>query len=298
MRAGTRLMGDVPDAARVFPPEPAVIATTIAQAKGLGAMETTSRQRSPLARGLRLLDHLRERPATISELARLLEVNRSTILRLVRELRQAGYIDQDPASRRFYVGPEKRSSNIASEGADMGAPLLRKRGWEDWVEIVQHKLANVRDMLGESTMFSVPARDRMLYSAFFNNDHPVGVQEAIGSARPMHASAVGKAYLSALPASALDIVLGRLDYNSGTENAAKGPLQLRDRLEEARETGYAVDHDETFVGLSCVAVPVILNGSALVGAAGVTGLTHRFTSAQVGEFGALLLSELRHIETK
>lgn len=109
----------------------------------------------------------------------------------------------------------------------------------------------------------------------------------------MHASAVGKAYLSALPPAALDMVLGRLDYNTGTDNAARGPLQLRDRLEEVRTRGYAVDHDETFVGLSCVAVPVIVNGSTLVGAAGVTGLTYRFTAERVDQFRSLLVSRLR-----
>ena len=55
----------------------------------------------------------------------------------------------------------------------------------------------------------------------------------------------------------------------------KAPFQLRGMLDRARDQGYAVDRDETFVGLSCVAVPVIVNGSTLVGAAGITGLTHR-----------------------
>jgi IclR family acetate operon transcriptional repressor len=147
-------------------------------------------------------------------------------------------------------------------------------------------------------MFAVPARDRMLYISFFNNDHPIGVQEAIGGARPMHASAVGKAYLSAFPPSSLDVVLGRLDYSVGTENAAKGPFQLREMIDRARDLGYAIDRDETFVGLSCVAVPVTVNGSTLVGAAGVTGLTHRFTPDRVSEFGSLLVKRLRHLEAK
>ena len=110
-------------------------------------------------------------------------------------------------------------------------------------------------------MFVVPARDRMLYVAFFGTDHPIGVQESIGSARPMHASAVGKAYLSALPPGTLDVVLGRLDYSEGTENAAKGPFQLRDMLDDVRRQGYAYDCDETFVGLSCVATAVVVNGT-------------------------------------
>lgn len=289
---------EAPDAPQVG--SPAVGRVVVAQSKRLGVAGVPSRRRSPLARGLRLLDHLREGPATMSELTEVLGVNRSTALRLVRELRQAGYIEEDRASRmvalnsrKFGVAPGGAWENVDTRGSNVGGA-----GCYDWAEVVHRKLGDIRDALGESTMFAVPAGDRMLYVAFFNNDHPVGVQEAIGSARPMHASAVGKACLAALPPSTLDIVLGRLDYSGGTESAAKGPLQLRDRLDEARDQGYAVDRDETFVGLSCVAAPVILNSSALVGAAGVTGLTHRFTPERVDEFGALLLKELREIETR
>ncbi len=250
------------------------------------------RQRSPLTRGLQTLDRLREQPSTVSELAQALGVNRSTVHRLVQELELAGYIERDSSSRRFLVV----SGKLATPTAGPGAVADQEVGG-DWGEVSYQALRELRDLVAESTMFAVPARDRMLYIAFFSTDHPIGVQESIGSARPMHASAVGKAYLSALPVPLLDIVLGRLDYSGGTENAAKGPFQLRDMLDEVREQGYAIDHDETFVGLSCVATPVIVNGSTLVGAAGITGLTHRFLPDRARDFGTLLVGRLRHLET-
>jgi DNA-binding IclR family transcriptional regulator len=255
----------------------------------------TPRHRSPLTRGLQTLDRLREQPSTISELARVLGVNRSTVHRLVQELEVAGYIERDSSSRRFLVASDKLATPSVHPGATGGTD---GGVGGDWAEASYQALRELRDLVGESTMFAVPARDRMLYIAFFSTDHPIGVQEAIGSARPMHASAVGKAYLSALPLPILDIVLGRLDYSSGTDNAAKGPFQLRDMLDEVREQGYAIDHDETFVGLSCVATSVIVNGSTLVGAAGITGLTHRFGPDQARYFGALLVGRLHHLETK
>jgi DNA-binding IclR family transcriptional regulator len=255
-----------------------------------------SKPRSPLVRGLQALDHLRATPATITELACVLGVNRSTAYRLVRELEQAGCVKRETASRRFLAvagGP-----GVPQHSAPSAPKPAESPGTRDWGETSQQALRDLRDLVGESTMFAVPARDRMIYISFFNNDHPVGVQEAIGGARPMHASAVGKAYLSAFPLSSLDVVLGRLDYSVGTENAAKGPFQLREMIDRTRDQGYGVDCDETFVGLSCVAVPVIVNGSTLVGAAGITGLTHRFTPDRVSEFGSLLVRHLGHLEAK
>ena len=146
----------------------------------------------------------------------------------------------------------------------------------DWGEVSYQALRELRDLVGESTMFANSARDRMLYIAFFSTDHPIGVQEAIGSARPMHASAVGKAYFVSPAPAAPGHRAGPPRLQRRHRKRGKGPFQLRDTLDEVREQGYAIDHDETFVGLSCVATPVIVNGSTLVGAAGVTGLTHRF----------------------
>ena len=256
--------------------------------------EGPQRLRSPLSRGLQALDRLRERPLAASELALLLGVNRSTAHRLLRELEQAGYVARDPASRRFVVAAEKFTGPAPVQSPAAGGATASSV----WGEVSYQVLRDLRDLVGESSMLAVPARDQMLYVAFFGTDHPIGVQEAIGSARPMHASAVGKAYLAALPSAILDVVLGRLNYADGTENAAKGPFQLRDMLDEVRQLGYAIDRDETFVGLSCVATPVVVNGSTLVGAAGLTGLTHRFSAERVREFGALLMERLASLVTK
>ena len=100
---------------------------------------------------------------------------------------------------------------------------------EGELEVLHHELRAIRDLAGESTVFAMPASDRMLYAAFYPTGHPVGVRESIGSARPMHASAVGKAYLSALDSPTLDVVLGRLNYSEGTDRAAKGPIELREQ---------------------------------------------------------------------
>ena len=68
----------------------------------------------------------------------------------------------------------------------------------------------------------------------------------------MHCSAMGKAYLSALEDLALDSELGLLSYQGGTELAARGPIELRERVEDTRKRNYAIDRDETAEGASCV----------------------------------------------
>jgi DNA-binding IclR family transcriptional regulator len=152
-------------------------------------------------------------------------------------------------------------------------------------------LAALRDRHGEAVVQAVPADLSMVYVAFVASAHPVAVQEGLGTVRPMHASALGKAYLSGLGAPALDRELGKLDYGRGTARAPQGPLELRRHLEEARGRGFALDLEETFDGVVCVAVPTCIGG-ILFGATGISGPSSRLPRDQLEEIGGELAARL------
>jgi DNA-binding IclR family transcriptional regulator len=110
----------------------------------------------------------------------------------------------------------------------------------------------------------------------------------------MHCSAVGKAYLSALEPSVLGEIVHRLTFDAGTHNAAKDPVELLRRVEAAREVGYAVDRDETSLGVSCVAAPLWV-GDALIGAVGATGPSSRFPDEVAGRIGLHLRNAVEQL---
>jgi DNA-binding IclR family transcriptional regulator len=258
-------------------------------------------RRSPLLRGLYVLEALDERPATVGEIAEALAISRSSAHRLMAKLEEGGYVKREPGARRFMLAtgrfPHRQDDPGALEDQrvpDLGEEIHRIVG--QWGEAIHGIVVELRDATGESAVFSVAARDRMVYVAFCPSVHPVRVEEYIGSTRPMHCSAVGKAYLSGLEDETLDIVLGRLSYTEGTPSAARGPFQLRDKLLEVSKLGYAVDHDECLLGLSCVATPVFVNQTVLVGAAGVTGPTQRFSDERTERYGNLLLEKAHYLK--
>jgi DNA-binding IclR family transcriptional regulator len=235
---------------------------------------------SQLRRGLRALEELAVSPKTAAELARSLGVNRSTALRLLQELETAGYVVRDEASKRFFTAVERLYRLIAS-GDDH---------W-DWAELVDSVLVAIRDDFGEAAMQAVPAGGAMVYLAFFPSAHPVAVREQIGTVRPMHCSALGKAYLSALDQQSLDVEIGRMSFEGGTRRAPRGPEELKQRLAETRERGYASDREETFEGVVCIATPTRIDG-ALIGAAGVSGPAHRLPEATADLIGSALVERL------
>jgi DNA-binding IclR family transcriptional regulator len=251
---------------------------------GRAAVSRVRSAESQLRRGLRVLEELAARPGTAAELARELGVNRSTALRLLNELEDAGYVVRDSDTKRYSAIVERLYALVASHDDH----------W-DWVELIAPTLASLRDEFAEAVVHAVPANGSMVYMAFFPSLHPIAVRERVGTVRPMHCSGLGKAYLSALDQRSLDIELGRLSYEGGTPHAAKGPIELRQRVAEARERGYAVDWEETFDGVVCVAAPTTVGG-ALVGAAGVSGPASRLSEGRVEEIAVRLVKRLATLD--
>ena len=235
--------------------------------------DAIDRGTSAIARAIRVIELLAEQPRSASEMARATGVNRSTALRLLQELESTGYVARDAVTKHFSTVPARFFALVASH-----------EDHADWSEAIDPVLANLRDESGEATMLGVPANGAMVYLAYFPSTHLVAVREQLGTVRPMHASALGKAFLAALPPAALDVELGRMSFEGGSPTSAKGPIELRERLDLARERGYAIDRDETFDGVTCVAAAVHI-GSTLIGAIGASGPSSRFAAERIAEIG-------------
>jgi DNA-binding IclR family transcriptional regulator len=232
---------------------------------------------SPVRRAFAALESLADGPRTAADIARVLGVNRSTALRLMSELQMLGYVRRDPSDKRFATVPARFYPLMGSQ-VDHA----------DWSEFIDPALAALRDEFGEAAIMGVPANGTMVYLAFFPSVHLVAVRERLGTTRPMHCSALGKAYLSALDDRALDGELALLTYRGGTPKAARGPIELRERLERARHSGFAADLEESFEGATCVAAPLRIGGS-LVGAIGLSGPSARLGDERVAEIGQRLI---------
>jgi DNA-binding IclR family transcriptional regulator len=241
-----------------------------------------TRPTSHLARGLRALELLARGPRSAASVSTELGVNRSTSLRLLQELEVLGYVRRDLRSKRYAITSERFMTLAAHDYAT------------EWHEVLNPILERLRDEAGEATVLATPANGVMVYVTFFDSAHTVGIRERLGTIRPMHASALGKAWLSTLPDEALDAELGRISYSGGTHAAARGPIELRRQVVEARERGWAVDVDESVEGVSCVAAPAAI-GDVTVGAIAISAPTARMNPAAVDAHGRLLVVALTDV---
>ena len=243
-------------------------------------LQTAPRNLSLIARAFKTVEFLAEGEHTGSEVAQRFGIDRSTALRLLHELVNTGYVTRDPGTKRY---------------ATVGARFYRLIGnapdHSDLSELVDPMLRAIRDTFSEAAVLAVPSRGSMVYVGFYPSDNILAVREHLGALRPMHCSAVGKAYLSGLDEVALGDELARLMFEGGTEFAARNPASLMERIARARELGYAHDRDETSVGVSCVAAPLFVGGS-IIGAVGLTAPTTRLTDDLVALIGSRLRADV------
>ena len=236
---------------------------------------------SHLHRGLRALEVLAAQPTSAADVASKLGVNRSTGLRLLQELESLGFVSRDPRTRRY---------SIVSERFVPFTSGLR----HDWQQLINPVLERCRDEVGESTIFATPVNGVMVHVSFYVSSHNIAVREQIGTVRPMHASAIGKAWLSALPDAELAVELEGIDYSTGTHRAPRDAAELRERVLEARRRGWAVDQEETALGAGCVAAPTWV-GSTPVGAVAISAPITRLDDATMIRYGTLLVEAMDSI---
>ncbi len=148
---------------------------------------------SHIHRAFQALEALVSGPQTAASIAQVLGVNRSTALRLMSEIESLGYVVRDPDTKSYAIAPARFYPFVASHGDHL-----------DWSMVVDPILSDLRDEFGEAAIMGVPANGTMVYLAFFSSIHVIMVRERLGTTRPMHCSALGKAYLSALDDRALD----------------------------------------------------------------------------------------------
>jgi IclR family transcriptional regulator, pca regulon regulatory protein len=207
-------------------------------------------QTQSLERGLSILSAFRpEDPLLgISELARMLDLNRSTVHRYVATLHRLGYLQQDPATRRYRLGMRV---------LDLGFSAINSM---ELREIAQPHLQELSDKTGHTVNMAILDHSDIVYIDRVRSPRPgqnqIDLNLHVGSRLPAYCTSMGKVMLAYLPEPALGDVLDH------TELIQRGPNTMTDRkgliaeLHRIRLSGLAVNNEELAYGLRSIAVAI------------------------------------------
>jgi DNA-binding IclR family transcriptional regulator len=244
-----------------------------------------------LNRGLDILEKL----ATTSELglgpsavAEEVGLDKATVTRLLRTLIEAGYVRQDPVTRKYRL-----TGKILRLAQGVAVSL-------DLERVARPHLIALRDRVGETAHLGVMEGESVYYVDKLEAEHSLQLVSAIGQEMPLHSTALGKAILAALPEAEREAKLRRMDFVARTERTICNLEQFREEIRLTQGRGYAIDDRENEPQGTCVAAAIIGADGRPVGAISVSGphvrvqehvvqlgLQVRATAAQVAwELGA------------
>lgn len=119
-----------------------------------------------------------------------------------------------------------------------------------------HEIVSSMPVLGAVTaQLAVLDGQDVLYMARRDGSQPFQISSGVGVRLPATCTAVGKVLLANLPVTLEELGI-RPPFRTATDRSHRGVESLRQDLEGVRARGYAVDDEETSLGVMCFAVYV------------------------------------------
>ncbi|MBX5436808.1 MAG: IclR family transcriptional regulator [Alicyclobacillaceae bacterium] len=203
---------------------------------------------------------------TLSEIAREVQLHKSTVHRLLVSLQQKGFVRKQPDSDKYWIGwsvLELLSNMYRSD--QLAAAVLPE-------------MTRLRDLTGETVSLYVRSGIERIRIQSVESHEPVRNVAGIGKTYPLYVGASGKVLLAFSGEELLQQVLDdpstpRLDVP-----------ELRRQLAAIREQGYAISIQERDAGAAALAVPILIRSADVVAALSVSGPATRFTPEKMMQF--------------
>lgn len=213
-----------------------------------------------LDRGLQILFILSEhRSRGVTELADDLQVNKSTVFRLLDTMRMRGLVQQDEVTAKYRLGIGILQ---ISDG------LIKNL---DIIGIAKPVLKQLMAATKESAHLCTLSEDKVYIVDEVKSNYVMKVSAAIGQEEPIFCSSVGKSILAYLSEDKIDRILSSIEFIPYTKKTKMKKDELIAELAEIRQQGYALDDEELSEGVRCIAAPIFNFKGQVKNSIGISG---------------------------
>lgn len=222
----------------------------------------------------------------ITVLAKRLGVAKSTAHRLASTLVAEGFLEQNPADGRYRLGLLLFA---------MGAMVRRRMNVSEQAVPYLHDLC---ERSGETVHLAVLHEREILYLRNIESQHAIRPRSYLGVRMPAHCTSEGRALLAFSPPLLVAGVM-RSGLSPRTSHTVTEKTALTRLLAAVRETGYAVDDEESENGMRGVAAPIFDASGVAVAAVGLAGPVQRLTKQNLRrQFAPMVVKAAREISAR
>jgi len=232
-----------------------------------------------LRRAVQTLDVLAKADSDLSirELAEETAVSKSAVQRILSSLVETGLAVQDPASRRYGLGPRTLV---------LGTAYQRRI---DLRAVALPHMTHLRDLTGETVGLSVRVGDELLHVEQVESGSALRRSFEIGRTLPLWCGAPSRLFLADLPAGERDEIVRARRASAVVPAAPPTAEELLASVERCRAQGYATAYGETIPGVSTVAAGLRGADGQVAATLSVTGPSTRWTRDAIDRWVPVLL---------
>ena len=214
----------------------------------------------------------------ITEISEMLGIHKATAQGLIRELLNAGFLDQDPETRKYKLGFAIYELGVAlSSGLQINQVSVNPA----------HSLAM---KTGFVVRLSIPDRDSAIIVMDAYPRATPFLYPQFGLRFPLYCTALGKALLAYWNAERIEAYCSTIEFFAFTENTIQTKDRLVHELAEVRQKGFAVNREEHLLSRSAIAAPIFDATGAAVASIGIVIEPSRLLADNVKKLSPAVIS--------
>ncbi len=218
----------------------------------------------------------------VSEIAKLLDISKSTASEIMTTLAEAGLLTRT-RSGRYRLGWRL---------FELSQVLLDNT---DFCTVARLAMQELVERWGETTHLAVLEGAHVIYVEKLQATPAVQILlSRVGARLPAHCSGVGKVLLAYQDWQKVAELMGEQEMRAFTPNTITCLDALATELAGVRAQGFAFDHEEVALGLCCVAAPIYDVEERIIAAISMSIPAYRFYPQQ-DNYTSIILKTACHI---
>lgn len=213
---------------------------------------------------------LADSPQRFTDIAKELDLTKSTAHRLVTALEKYEFIKKNPLSGLYHLGPliSKLAANPTAEHQFL-------------VVCAISEMRRLRDISGETVTLQVPLGTERICLEEIQSRESIKYVSGRGAIYPLFVGSAGKMLLSMFEDKQIKILLKKFYYDPSAPNPIKNEKDLWEQIRVAREKKFSTSFGERISGSASVAVPIYDYISPAI--LNILGPAQRFTKGDISE---------------
>jgi DNA-binding IclR family transcriptional regulator len=180
----------------------------------------------------------------VSELAKRLNVGKSTVHGITAGLEDLGVLVRDPVGKKFNLGYTLLELSRKAQ-ARMGL-----------IEVARIPMERLMEKIGETVFLGVMNGDHVTILDVVESRNEMKITSPPGTRLPLLVGATGRVFLGQLELEKAGEIVGKMGLVKYTPKSIVDPKKFLREVGEAKKKGCAIDHEEYMLGVTAIAAAI------------------------------------------